>query len=73
MKFDSPSEKETYYAKRRRRGLILGSIGGSILGLGFLIQYILYMQGHSFNAIMYGFTSVGIGLVLLGAVEIFGW
>ncbi|AXE19927.1 hypothetical protein DR864_20330 [Runella rosea] len=71
--FNSAAEKESYYAKRRQRGLIVGAIGGAILGLGFLIQYILYMQGHSFNAVMYSLTSIGIIMVLYAGVEIFGW
>jgi len=71
--FESASEKETYYAKRRKRGLVVGGIGGGLLGFGFLIQYVLYMQGISFDAVMYTFTSVGIGLVFYAAVEIFGW
>ncbi|AEI48722.1 hypothetical protein [Runella slithyformis] len=71
--FNSPTEKESYYAKRRQRGLIVGAIGGAVLGLGFLIQYILYMQGTSFNGVMYAFTGVGILMVLYAGVEIFGW
>jgi hypothetical protein len=71
--FDSPAEKEAYYNKRRNRGLIVGGIGAMVLGLGFLIQYILYMQGISFNAVMYTLTSIGIVMVLYAAVEIFGW
>lgn len=71
--FESAVEKEAYYAKRRKRGLIAGSVGGGLLILGFLIQYALYVSGHSFNAIMYTFTSIGIILVMYAAVEIFGW
>lgn len=71
--FDSPTEKEAYYKKRRNRGLIVGGIGAMVLGLGFLIQYVLYMQGLSFNVVMYTLTSIGIIMVLYAAVEIFGW
>lgn len=71
--FNSAAEKENYYAKRRRRGLIVGAVGVAVLGLGFLIQYILYMQGTSFNAVMYVLTSIGILMVLYAGVEIFGW
>ncbi|WP_428655388.1 hypothetical protein [Runella sp.] len=71
--FNSIAEKENYYAKRRRRGLIVGAVGIALLGLGFLIQYVLYMQGTSFNTVMYTLTSIGIMLVLYAGVEIFGW
>lgn len=71
--FDSLTEKEAYYKKRRNRGLIVGGIGAMVLGLGFLIQYVLYMQGLSFNVVMYTLTTIGIVMVLYAAVEIFGW
>lgn len=70
---NSTEEKETHFAKRRQRGLIVGGVGVATLGLGFLIQYILYMHDTSFNGIMYGLTSLGIVLVLYAAVEILGW
>ncbi len=71
--FNSTDERETYYAKRRRQGMVVGGIGTAVLGLGFLLQYILYMQGTSFNTIMYVLTSIGIILVMYAAVEILGW
>ena len=71
--FDTPADKEVYYAKRRKRGFLVGGIGAAILGAGFLLQYILYLTGHSFNYVMYGLTTVGIALVMYAAVEIFGW
>ena len=70
--FDTPTEKEAYYAKRRKRGFIIGGIGGAVLGLGFIIQYILYMNGASFNTVMYSLTTVGICLVFYAAIEILG-
>lgn len=71
-KFDSAAEKEAYYNKRRNRGLIVGGIGALVLGLGFLIQYVLYRQGISFNVVMYTLTSIGIIMVFYAAIEIFG-
>jgi hypothetical protein len=71
--FDTPTEKDAYYAKRRKRGMIVGGIGGTVLGSGFMIQYILYVNGHSFNAVMYSLTTIGICLVFYAAIEIFGW
>ena len=70
--FDTPAEKEVYYAKRRKRGFIVGGIGGAVLGLGFIIQYILYMNDASFNAVMYSLTTIGICLVFYAAIEILG-
>ncbi|MFN8344808.1 MAG: hypothetical protein U0X91_07390 [Spirosomataceae bacterium] len=70
--FETPAEKETYYAKRRKRGFIVGGIGSAVLGLGFIIQYILYMNDASFNAVMYSLTTIGICLVFYAAVEILG-
>ena len=40
---NSTEEKETHFAKRRQRGLIVGGVGVATLGLGFLIQYILHI------------------------------
>ncbi|MCA0233496.1 hypothetical protein [Runella limosa] len=71
--FNSVAEKEEYYAKRRKKGLIVGAVGAAILGGGFILQYILYMTGHSFNGVMYSLTTIGICLVMYAAVEIFGW
>ena len=71
--FNSAAEKEEYYAKRRKRGFVIGGVGAAILGGGFVLQYILYMTGHSFNGVMYSLTTIGICLVMYAAVEIFGW
>jgi hypothetical protein len=70
--FDTPTEKEIYYAKRRKRGFVVGGIGSAVLGLGFIIQYILYMNDLSFNAVMYSLTTIGICLIFYAAIEILG-
>lgn len=70
--FETPTEKEIYYAKRRKRGFVVGGIGSAVLGLGFIIQYILYMNDLSFNAVMYSLTTIGICLVFYAAIEILG-
>ncbi|TDB62278.1 hypothetical protein [Arundinibacter roseus] len=70
--FNSPTEKQEYYAKRRNRGLRAAGLGAFVLGLGFTLQYILYVNGLSFNSIMYGMTLVGGGLIFYAAVEILG-
>lgn len=71
--FTTPEEKEAYYAKRRQRGFIVGGIGALVLGGGFMLQYILYLNNMSFNYVMYSLTTIGIGLVFYAAIEIFGW
>jgi len=71
--FKNPQEKEDYYAKRRKRGFIVGGFGAVVLGSSFILQYILYLTGHSFNTVMYSLTSIGIALIFYAAIEIFGW
>lgn len=65
------TEKKSMYEKRRKRGLLSAGIGASVLGLGFLTQYILYMNDLSFNTIMYSLTMVGIGLIFYAAIQFF--
>ncbi|MCU0340805.1 MAG: hypothetical protein MUE30_13045 [Spirosomaceae bacterium] len=71
--FATPEEKEAYYAKRRKRGVIVGGIGAVVLGGGFFLQYLLYLNNMSFDLVMYSLTTIGISLVFYAAIEIFGW
>ena len=61
------------YLRRRKRGFIIGAIGSGILIVGFFLTVILFHHGSSFNAIMYGMTSIGVIMLLIGMVEIMGW
>jgi hypothetical protein len=65
------SEKKAAYEKRRKRGLLAAGLGASLLGCGFLIQYVLYVNGLSFGSVMYTLTIAGIGLVFYAAVQFF--
>ncbi|GAB3175283.1 hypothetical protein [Telluribacter humicola] len=65
------TEKKSIHEKRRKRGVLSAGIGASVLGTGFLIQYILYMNDLSFNTIMYTLTIVGIGLIFYAAIQFF--
>lgn len=65
------SDKKATYEKRRKRGTLAAGLGASVLGLGFLLQYILYMNGLSFGSIMYTLTIAGIGLIFYAAMQFF--
>jgi hypothetical protein len=51
--------------------LLSAGIGASVLGIGFLTQYVLYMNGLSFDAIMYTLTMLGMCLIFYAAVQFF--
>lgn len=65
--------KSRKYLRRRKRGFVIGAIGSGILIIGFFLTVFLFHHGSSFNAVMYGMTSVGVILLLIGMVEIMGW
>ena len=61
------------YLKRRKRGFVIGAIGSGILIIGFLLTVIMFHSGSSFNAVMYGMTSIGVIMLLIGMIEVLGW
>jgi hypothetical protein len=65
------TEKEAANEKLPKRGLLSAGKGSSILGPGFLIQYVLYSNGMSFDTIMYKLTTLGIGQIFYDAVQFF--
>lgn len=65
------AEKQASNEKRRKRGLLSLGVGASLLGTGFIIQYVLYSQGISFDAVMYTLTSLGVGLIFYAAIQFF--
>ena len=65
--------KTLHYLRRRKRGFMFGAAGSIILIVGFFLTVFLFHQGSSFNLIMYGMTSLGAILLLVGMVDILGW
>jgi len=65
--------RSAQHLRRRKRGFILTSIGSLMLLTGFLLTVFLFHHNSDFNAVMYGMTSVGVLLLLLGMVSVLGW
>ncbi len=60
-------------SKRRQRGILLILIGSVLLVLGFLLTVFLFHANASIDVVMYGMTGVGILILMIGLVDIFGW
>lgn len=58
------------YRKRKSRGVFMMVIGGVLLITGFIATVLLFHADRNFDLFMYGFTSVGIILMGLGAYEV---
>jgi hypothetical protein len=65
--------KSQLYLKRRKRGFTFGIIGSIMLVIGFLLTVLFYHSGISIHFVMYGMTSVGVILLLIGMIDILGW
>lgn len=58
--------------RRRKRGTTLIGIGSLFLFLGFLLTMMLSYSDPSFHYTLYGFTMLGILLVILGMADVMG-
>lgn len=58
------------YKRRKGRGVTFMVAGGFLLLIGFFLTVYMFHNEHKFDAIMYGFTITGTGLMLYGAYEI---
>ncbi|HEX5002035.1 MAG TPA: hypothetical protein VFW78_06035 [Bacteroidia bacterium] len=65
--------KSAHYLRRRKRGFVLTAVGSFMLLTGFLLTVFLFHHNSDFNTVMYGMTSVGVLLLLLGMVLVLGW
>lgn len=63
--------KKLHHAKRTKNGSTLALIGVVFLGLGFIFSMILHSTGNSLEWSLYGLTSIGAILVLIGLFLIF--
>ena len=64
--------KKEHLEKRRKRGLVFIAIGGICLFSGFLLSAILFHSNSSPAIPLYGMTSVGIVLLLVGMADCLG-
>jgi hypothetical protein len=64
--------KKLRHAIKTKSGLIKLGIGALFLVVGFLITCINFHSNQSFTLVMYGFTSIGLVLMLWGLYEIIG-
>lgn len=58
------------YKKRKSRGVFFMVIGGVLLMTGFIATVLLFHSDQNFELFMYGFTTVGIVMMGIGAYEI---
>ncbi|MCU0430559.1 MAG: hypothetical protein MUF42_11365 [Cytophagaceae bacterium] len=65
--------KKFEYLKRRKKGIQLLASGCLLLLMGFILTVVLFHRGGAFDAIMYSFSVVGIGLLFWGMIEFLGW
>jgi hypothetical protein len=65
--------KAQIYLRRRKRGFLFGLAGTILLVVGFLLTVLFYHSGISIHYVMYGMTSVGVILVLVGMIDVLGW
>lgn len=65
--------RKNYYARKRKRGTITVGIGSVLLVFGCIITMVLHSYGYPINYILYVPTSIGIGLLLWGMIDIMGW
>ncbi|MDX2174159.1 MAG: hypothetical protein SFY56_13735 [Bacteroidota bacterium] len=64
--------KKVRHAIKTKSGLTKLGIGALFLVVGFLITCINFHNNQSFTFVMYGFTSIGLVLMLWGLYEIIG-
>lgn len=64
--------KKVRHAVKTKSGLMKLGIGALFLVVGFLITCINFHNNQSFTFVMYGFTSIGLVLMLWGLYEIIG-
>lgn len=58
------------YKRRKSRGVFTMVVGGLLLVIGFGATVLLFHSDRNFDLFMYGFTSVGIILMGIGAYEV---
>jgi hypothetical protein len=58
------------YKRRKNRGVAFMIAGGVLLLTGFGLTVFLFHMDQNFDAVMYGFTLAGIGLMGYGTYEI---
>lgn len=59
--------------KRRNKGFIWCGIGCFLLVAGCMLTFIQHSNGQSIRLALYGFTTIGVGILLKGLVDVFGW
>lgn len=64
--------KKIRHEERRKTGLQKLALGSVLLVVGFLITAVNFHSNQSFTLVMYGFTTIGISLMLWGVYEIIG-
>jgi hypothetical protein len=57
--------------ERHRWGLTLTVSGSVLLVVGFILTAVLYHQGSPIEAVMYGFTALGLMMLLIGVYLLF--
>ena len=59
--------------KRRNKGFIWCAIGSFLLVAGCMLTFIQHNNGESIRIALYGFTSVGVLIIMKGLIDVLGW
>lgn len=59
--------------RRRNNGFIWCAIGCFLLVAGCMLTFIQHSNGQSIRIALYGFTTIGVIIVMKGLVDVFGW
>ncbi|MFM7054393.1 MAG: hypothetical protein ACKOX7_06605 [Bacteroidota bacterium] len=65
--------RKSYCMRKRKRGFALGLIGIVLLFSGFFLTVFLFHADKSIDITLYGMTSSGAILLLLGMIDVLGW
>ncbi len=65
--------KSRHYEIKRRSGSIWAGVGVAMLTLGSILSVIFYHQEMDLTVPLYVVTTLGLGAVIKGMVDILGW
>jgi hypothetical protein len=64
--------RSEFYARKRSRGIKWIAYGSFLLLTSFILTVFLFHKNASIDVVMYGLTSVGIVMLMIGLVDLIG-